>query len=174
MLVRLNAFFDLQKRGWKVVEVGEEIRVDGEVVVLVHNLDFDGIGEVHSCGLFDVDDRRVWEGDLDALAMVLRFKNDFLDRLDPFVSTRDRICLKMEGLLIRPQLEVALANSFARDSVTKVHVSMRKVGVLSRTGWRSAARPKMKEYDQTYRSRRIPRQDIVLENIPVLRPALRP
>ena len=90
--VSANSLPNLFERGHKVVEVSEEIGIDRKLILLIDYFHLDGLTEIHGRGPLDVEDYRVRDGNSDRITQILSFEDDFLDRLDPLVTTGYRIC----------------------------------------------------------------------------------
>lgn len=77
---------------------------------------------------------RAGSSHLDAFSFVLTAKHDFLDRFDPFVSTRLAVGAEVPPFLVRRHLEVmaVVGRRLDRDAVVKVDVPIREVWILAR------------------------------------------
>lgn len=115
------------------MEVGKEVRVDGEVLrrVFVVHFDLDCLAKIHGSRFIYIEDRCVGNGDLDTVAHILSLEDDLPDRLDPLLATGNRIRRQKDALLVRPQPEVFLSYSITRDGISEIDYTMGEIWILS-------------------------------------------
>lgn len=105
------------------------------VVVIVNDIQFDGVGKVEHGALLDAHDAGHGDGDLNAIALVLGAEDGLLQRLDPLLGAGSRVGAEVVLALIGGDgkvtgiLSVAAVHQAGRDAVAEIDAADGEVRV---------------------------------------------